>query len=66
MAVVARTFARWREQAVTAMERGLEDRGGGGSGREAEPEREITVLECKLGQLAAMADQRGRALRRLT
>jgi transposase-like protein len=59
------TFARWREQAVRAMEKGLEDRGGGGSGREAELEREIAVLERKLGQLDMMPDLRGIALRRL-
>jgi transposase len=59
------TFARWREQAVTAMEKGLEDRGGGASGREAELEREIAVLARKLGQLAVIADLRGKALRRL-
>lgn len=52
------TFVGWREQAVTAMEKGLEDRGGGASGREAELEREITVLERKLGQLAVIADLR--------
>ncbi|MDQ6945024.1 MAG: transposase [Actinomycetota bacterium] len=55
------TFARWREQAVTAMEKGLEDRGGGGSGREAELEREIAILERKLGQLAVIVDLRGKA-----
>jgi transposase-like protein len=49
------TFARWRERSVTAMEKGLEDRGGGASGREAELEREIAVLERKLGQLAVIA-----------
>jgi transposase len=59
------TFARWREQAVTAMERGLEDRSGT-NGREAELEREIAILERKLGQLAVIADLRGKALRRLT
>jgi len=60
------TFARWREQAVTAMEKGLEDRGDGASGREAELEREIAILERKLGQLAVIVDLRGKALRRLT
>ena len=59
------TFARWREQAVTAMEKGLEERSGA-KGREAELEREIAILERKLGQLALMADLRGKALRRLT
>jgi transposase len=59
------TFARWREQAVTAMEKGLEDRSGT-NGHEAELEREIAILERKLGQLAVIADLRGKALRRLT
>lgn len=59
------TFARWREQAVEAMEKGLEERTGA-SGREAELEREIAILERKLGQLAVIADLRGKALRRLT
>jgi transposase-like protein len=58
------TFAR-REQAVTAMEKGLEERSGA-NGREAELEREIAILERKLGQLAVMTDLRGKALRRLT
>ncbi len=51
---------------MTAIEKGLEDRGGGGSGREAELEREIAILERKLGQVAVMADLRGKASRRLT
>jgi hypothetical protein len=48
------------------MEKGLEDRGGGASGREAALERAIAILERKLGQLAVIADLRGKALRRLT
>lgn len=52
------TFMRWREQALTALEKGLEQRLGA-NGREAE-------LERKLGQLAMIADLRGKALRRLT
>ena len=59
------TFARWREQAVNGMENGLEQRSGA-SGREASLEREIAELERKLGQLAMIADLRGKALRRLT
>jgi transposase-like protein len=60
------TFAGWREPAVTAMEKGPEDRGGGASGREAELVRQIAILERKLGQLAVIADLRGKALRRMT
>ena len=58
------TFNRWREQALVAMERGLEDRSG--NAREAELEKEIAVLERKLGQLAVIADLLGKALQRLT
>jgi transposase-like protein len=59
------TFARWREQALTGAEKGLEDRAGS-SGREAELEREIAILERKLGQVTMLADLRGKALQRLT
>lgn len=59
------TFARWREQALEGLEKGLEDRSGKSS-REAELEREVAVLERKLGQLAVIADLRGKALQRLT
>jgi transposase-like protein len=59
------TFARWREQALTGAEQGLEDRGGR-SGREAELEREIAMLERQLGQVTLLADLRGKALQRLT
>jgi transposase-like protein len=59
------TFARRREQAVEAIEKGLEERAGA-SGREAKLEREIAILERKLGQLAVIADLRGKGLRRLT
>ncbi len=43
------TFARWREQAVSGMEKGLEERSGA-NGRGTELEREIAELERKLGQ----------------
>ena len=59
------TFARWREQAISGLEKGLEERAGT-SGREAQLEREVAELERKLGQLAMIADLRGKALRRLT
>mgnify|MGYP001794344623 FL=1 len=59
------TLARWREQAVQAMEKGLEERTGA-TGRESDLEREIAMLERKLGQMAVIADLRGKALRRLT
>lgn len=59
------TFARWREQALEAMVKGLEDRVGGNA-REAELEREVAQLERKLGQLAMIADLRSKALQRLT
>lgn len=60
------TFARWRGQALEAMRSGLGDRDRPGSSREAELEREIANLERKLGQLAAIADLRSKALQRLT
>ena len=59
------TFARWREQALGGMENGLAERAGP-KGREGELEREVAELERKLGQLAMIADLRGKALRRLT
>lgn len=59
------TFMRWRDQALAALENGLEQRSGA-NGREAELEREVAELERKLGQLAMIADLRGKALRRLT
>jgi transposase-like protein len=59
------TLIRWREQALAGMEGGLQDRAGS-SAREAELEREIAQLERKLGQVAMLADLRGKALQRLT
>lgn len=59
------TFARWRGQALEAIEKGLDDKAGGNA-REAQLEREIEVLERKLGQLAVIADLRSKALQRLT
>lgn len=41
------TFARWRDQAVGAMAKGLEDRAGGNA-REAALDREIEMLERTL------------------
>ena len=59
------TLARWREQALEGIEKSLEGKSVGQS-REAELEREIAVLERKLGQLAVIADLRSKALQRLT
>ena len=51
--------------ALEAIEKGLEDKAGGNA-REVQLEREIEVLERKLGQLAVIADLRSKALQRLT
>ena len=58
------TFVRWREQAIEAMVRGLEDKAR--SGREMELEKEIAQLQRKLGQVTMIADLRSKALQRLT
>lgn len=54
------TFARWREQALTAVEKALGDRGRR-SGREAELVRDIPMFERRLGQMTMLADLRGNA-----
>ena len=59
------TFARWRQQALDGMSRGLEGKTTGNS-REAELEREIEQLERQLGRMTSIADLRGKFLRRLT
>ena len=58
------TLMRWREQAIEAIERGLEDKAR--NGRELELEKEIAALERKLGQVTMIADLRSKALHRLT
>jgi len=50
---------------LEGIEKGLEDRNLGNA-REAELEREVAMLERKLGQLAMIADLRSKALQRLT
>ena len=58
------TFARWRQQALDGIARGLEGKTTGSS-REAELEREIDELERQLGRMTSIADLRGKFLRRL-
>lgn len=59
------TFARWRQQALDGMARGLEGKTTGNT-RESELEREIEQLERQLGRMTSIADLRGKFLRRLT
>ena len=59
------TLHRWKEQALTAMQRGFESKSPAGT-KEEEQEREIAELERALGRMTRMADLRGKALRQLT
>ena len=58
------TLARWREQALEGIVKGLEGHDVGRR-REAELEREIAALERRLGQVTMIADLRSKALQRL-
>lgn len=59
------TFHRWKEQAVSGMERGLEGKAAASS-KEAELAKEVEELERTLGRMTRIADLRGKALRQLT
>ena len=59
------TFARWREQALVGLEKGLEGKQAG-TDRESELEREVEELERTLGRMTRIADLRGKVLRRST